>query len=397
MMTDSQPVFNELPPLSLYIHTPWCIKKCPYCDFNSHAATSNKLPEREYLNALVNDFKQDALWIKDRPIQTIFIGGGTPSILSAEFYHQLFVKLGSIADLTMCKEITLEANPNTIEQDKFIQYRQVGINRLSIGIQSFNPHHLEKLGRAHSANEAKAAIEIAEHAGFNSFNLDLMHGLPGQTLEESMQDLETAIQYNPKHLSWYQLTIEPNTVFYSQPPLLPVEDTLANIQEHGKKILASSGFEQYEISAYSQQQPDYRCAHNLNYWKFGDYIGIGAGAHGKITVARNSATNGSIIRTNKTRLPLDYINAFSDDKTNGRKIQTIKQLEYPLEFLMNALRLNEGFTAALFTTRTGLAYSTIEDQIDLLIKDELMLKEGSKIFTSELGARFLNSVLGRFL
>ena len=399
MKSCPEPRFDVLPPLSLYIHTPWCIKKCPYCDFNSHAIKSDKLPEKEYLNALVNDFKEDIQWIQDRPINTIFIGGGTPSVLSAEFYYQLFTKLGKIADLKSCKEITLEANPSTFEQEKFIQYRQAGINRLSIGIQSFNQRHLQALGRVHSAEEAEAAIEIAHLAKFNSLNLDLMHGLPRQTLEDSLEDLRTAIRYKPEHLSWYQLTIEPNTVFYSQPPLLPVEDTLAQIQDQGKKLLDDSGFKQYEVSAYSQESgQDLRCLHNLNYWRYGDYIGIGAGAHGKLTIKDDRSNEKQyIIRTNKTRLPKDYISAFSTITRNSPRLKEIEKQEYPFEFLMNALRLNEGFTATLFTARTGLPYSIIEDQIKSLIHEGLLVQKDSKITASELGARFLNSVLDRFL
>jgi len=387
---------NVLPPLSLYIHTPWCIKKCPYCDFNSHAAKSGDLPTQQYLDALINDFEHDSKWFQGRPIHTVFIGGGTPSLLSADFYQQLFSRLKEFADFDQCQEITLEANPSTFEQEKFIQYRKAGINRLSIGIQSFNQSHLQRLGRIHSADEAKVAIEIAQQANFDSFNLDLMHGLPGQSIADAINDLEIALSYQPKHLSWYQLTIEPNTVFHTQKPILPIEDTLYDIQEQGKILLESKGFKQYEVSAYSRHtESNNQCSHNLNYWRYGDYIGIGAGAHGKLTLIENDLIE--VIRTNKTRAPQDYINAFSDTDRKGRKIKRIDKKEYPFEFLMNTLRINEGFTSELFSTRTGLPFSHIENKIDTLVQENLMVKEGTTIRTSELGARFLNSVLERFL
>ena len=289
-----------LPPLALYVHIPWCVKKCPYCDFNSHAAGPN-LPEQDYVAALLADLEQELPAVHNRPLSSIFIGGGTPSLFSASAIGQLLEGVAQRISFAPEIEITLEANPGTFEQDKFTAYRALGINRLSIGIQSFQDDKLKALGRIHGAEEALRAAEMARKAGFDNYNLDLMHGLPGQSLSDALFDLQTAMAQQPTHLSWYQLTIEPNTHYYSAPPQLPEDELLWDIQETGQALLADAGFMQYEVSAYAQ--PGRQARHNLNYWQFGDFIGIGAGAHGKL-----STPNGLIYRNWKTRLPKDYLN-----------------------------------------------------------------------------------------
>ena len=384
-----------LPPLSLYIHVPWCVRKCPYCDFNSHKV-DQVLPETEYVSALMDDLRADLGWLKengieDRPIQSIFLGGGTPSILSVEAYESLFSQLHSELKFADDIEITMEANPGTFEAEKFKGYRQLGINRLSIGIQSFNDHQLKHLGRIHSGEEAKRAVNLAKEAGFDNFNLDFMHGLPDQTLEQALEDLQQGVDLGPTHLSWYQLTIEPNTEFFKRPPKLPKDETLWAIQEAGQRLLADHGYDQYEISAYAQAGK--QAKHNLNYWQFGDYLGIGAGAHGKLTFPNDNLNQSRIIRTAKTRLPKDYLNLakpFCVRKDN------IEPEDRDLEFLMNGLRLFHGVDKKLFSERTGLDYSQIEHAVDKAIKEGL-LESGPKLKTTTQGQLFLNELLERFL
>jgi len=376
----------RLPPLSLYIHIPWCIRKCPYCDFNSHKADQS-LPEMQYIHALLEDLDQDLLWVQGRKIESIFFGGGTPSLFSAAAYEQLFVGLRQRLTFSDSVEITLEANPGTFEAEKFAAYRQLGINRLSIGIQSFQPQHLQKLGRVHDRDQALNAIRLAKQAGFDNFNLDLMHGLPGQTVTQAMDDLETALSFEPRHLSWYQLTIEPNTEFYKRPPRLPEDDTLWDIQEAGFQRLEQQGFEHYEISAFCQ--PGNAARHNLNYWQFGDYLGIGAGAHGKITLAQQ----GTIIRSHKTRLPKDYLNA---DKRFLAGTHTIEAGEIGLECLMNALRLKQGITVQQFEQRTGLPLSAVEQPLQRA-RELGLLTLDQAIYATEKGQQYLNELLALFL
>jgi len=376
----------RLPPLSLYIHIPWCIRKCPYCDFNSHKADQS-LPETQYIDALLEDLDQDLLWVQGRKIESIFFGGGTPSLFSAAAYEQLFVGLRQRLTFSDSVEITLEANPGTFEAEKFAAYRQLGINRLSIGIQSFQPQHLQKLGRVHDRDQALNAIRLAKQAGFDNFNLDLMHGLPGQTVTQAMDDLETALSFEPRHLSWYQLTIEPNTEFYKRPPRLPEDDTLWDIQEAGFQRLEQQGFEHYEISAFCQ--PGNAARHNLNYWQFGDYLGIGAGAHGKITLAQQ----GTIIRSHKTRLPKDYLNA---DKRFLAGTHTIEAAEIGLECLMNALRLKQGITVQQFEQRTGLPLSAVEQPLQRA-RELGLLTLDQAIYATEKGQQYLNELLALFL
>ena len=298
----------SLPPLSLYIHVPWCVRKCPYCDFNSHES-KGELPEQQYIETLLEDLKADSSYIQGRKIHSIFIGGGTPSLFSAEAYQRLFEEIQTLVPFADNIEITLEANPGTVEQGRFAEYRRIGINRLSIGIQSFDAEKLEALGRIHSNDEAIHAAEQAREAGFDNFNLDLMFGLPEQSTREALNDLKTAITLKPAHISWYQLTLEPNTVFHRYPPALPEDDLIFTMQETGQALLASHGYQHYETSAYTKE--GHACQHNLNYWRFGDYLGIGAGAHGKITLPEQN----QIIRTRKSRQPDHYLN-----ETDKRKV-----------------------------------------------------------------------------
>ncbi len=374
------------PPLSLYIHIPWCVRKCPYCDFNSHAA-SNELPEAEYVAALLNDLDLDADAAQGRELQSIFFGGGTPSIFSARAIGAILDGVNRRVAFSRDIEITLEANPGTAEQAKFSGFRAAGVNRLSIGVQSFNPAHLKLLGRIHDREQAINAVAQARNTGFDNINLDLMHGLPQQSIDDAESDLDAAIALSPEHLSWYQLTIEPNTEFNKRPPVLPPDDTLAAIQEAGIALLDRHGYLQYEVSAYARDGK--RARHNLNYWQFGDYLGIGAGAHGKLT-----QPDGSIFRTQKTRLPRDYL---SSDGHCDRNSTAIAAEELPFEFAMNALRLNDGFERSLFTTRTGLPWSAIAARVDALARRGLLCAQGETIAPTELGRRFLNDVLAAFL
>ncbi|MDX2464469.1 MAG: radical SAM family heme chaperone HemW [Porticoccus sp.] len=375
-----------LPPLSLYIHIPWCIRKCPYCDFNSHT-TENEIPEEAYLQALINDMDIELDYTQDRKLSSIFFGGGTPSLFSAETIGRIIQaakrRIGFEDDI----EITLEANPGTFEQEKFSGYRSLGVNRLSIGIQSFNQHHLEALGRIHSADQAVAAVHTAKAAGFDNINLDLMHGLPGQNTADAMADLQQAIDLNPNHISWYQLTIEPNTIFYNKPPTLPKDIILESIQDKGLQLLADNGYQQYEVSAYCKEGK--KSAHNMNYWEFGDYLGIGAGAHGKITLVDEQR----IIRTAKTRKPEDYL---ARKNSYTASCNTIPKKELPLEFMMNAMRLNNGVSEKIFSERTGNSISTIKISLDKLQKLGLMEQENSNLIPTEKGHRFLNNLLEVF-
>lgn len=332
-------------PLSLYIHLPWCVRKCPYCDFNSHETGHTPFPEQAYIDALVRDLDFELPRVGTRTIQTIFIGGGTPSLFSAASLHQLLDSINDRLHLAKDVEITLEANPGTFEAERFVAYRAAGINRLSIGIQSFDDRMLKSLGRIHDAKAAGRAIEIARRAGFEAINLDLMYGLPDQTLDDAMSDLQIAVAHQTTHLSWYQLTIEPNTVFYKQPPVVPEHDQLWDIQQAGQNLLASAGLQQYEISAYAAG--GHTCRHNLNYWLFGDYVGLGAGAHGKLT------DESGIYRYARHRLPARYIELAGSTEVIS-ETRHLQKDDLMLEFVMNALRLKAGFSHRLFEQRTGL-------------------------------------------
>ncbi len=384
-VSDDQTHF-ALPPLALYIHIPWCVRKCPYCDFNSHAAGPT-LPEQAYVDALLADLDADLGHVHGRQLSSIFFGGGTPSLFSAAALGRLLAgveqRIGFAADI----EITLEANPGTFEQAKFQAYRQLGINRLSIGVQSFQASKLKALGRIHDGDEAIRAADMARAAGFDNFNLDLMHGLPDQSIEDALSDLRIAIAQQPTHLSWYQLTMEPNTLFWSQPPTLPEDDTLWDIQEAGQQLLAEHGYLQYEVSAYARA--GHQARHNLNYWSFGDFIGIGAGAHGKL-----SSPSGQIVRTWKTRLPKDYL---APDKAFLAGQRALTSEELPFEFLMNVLRLNDGCSSALFTQRTGLPLSVLSSARGEAEARGLLLRDPSRLAASREGQLFLNDLLQHFL
>lgn len=376
---------------------PWCVRKCPYCDFNSHTLDAD-LPEQAYIDALLLDLDADladfaSATLAERELCSIFIGGGTPSLISPAAYARLFAGLRQRLNWSDTLEITLEANPGTVEQGLFQGYADVGINRLSIGVQSFNPLHLQALGRIHSDDEARYAATSARAAGLNNFNIDLMHGLPGQTLAEAMADLRTALALAPSHLSWYQLTLEPNTVFYRQQPVLPDEDVLADIQDAGQQLLADAGFIQYEVSAYAKA--DQVCQHNLNYWRYGDYLGIGAGAHGKISTRQDSTLH--VHRTAKTRAPKDYLAAAERSSGFRSSDERIAPAEMPFEFMLNSLRLSQGVPMSLWTERTGLAPSVLQQPISSLQAQGLLADDPQCLVATALGQRYLNRVISAFL
>ncbi|MFT6029290.1 MAG: putative oxygen-independent coproporphyrinogen III oxidase [Oleiphilaceae bacterium] len=392
-------MIQALPPLSLYVHIPWCVKKCPYCDFNSH--TTKEVPEKAYLEQLKKDLLADLIFVQERPLKSIFFGGGTPSIMSPEFYQELLDFIRQHIEINTSTEITLEANPGTTEASKFLGYRQAGINRLSIGVQSFQSHQLEKLGRIHSGDDALIAVEQAKKAGFDNFNLDLMHGLPEQTIETALADLQQALDLNPTHLSWYQLTIEQNTEFFNHPPVLPEDESLWEIQLAGVELLKQHNRQQYEVSAFAL--PGREAQHNLNYWHFGDYLGIGAGAHGKVSFlegfnkSKDILTELGVLRYRKTRMPKDYLAAHYNlqPKASFRIGEEVIKIEdLPFEFLMNTLRLSKGVEESLFKERTGLDISALEPSLSNLRKQGLLKENG--LCPTDQGHLFLNDVLARF-
>lgn len=377
----------QLPPLSLYIHIPWCIQKCPYCDFNSHAVKQG-IPEQEYIAHLLADLDQDLKLVAGRTVTSIFIGGGTPSVFSAKGIGAILqgvkARLACSADM----EVTMEANPGTVEAERFAGYVAAGVTRFSIGVQSFQAAQLSALGRIHDCDEAIRAAELASALPLQSFNLDLMHGLPQQDIEGALADLNQAIALAPPHLSWYQLTIEPNTAFASRPPVLPADDTLWDIQQQGLALLQQHGYQQYEISAYAK--PGHQCQHNLNYWRYGDYLGIGCGAHGKITLPSRNA----ILRTVKIKHPKGYM-----DISRGyldSKEQVIAE-DRPFEFFMNRFRLLEPCPQADFTAYTGLPLSSIQTAIDSAIHQQLLQRSEQHWQITDKGARYLNDLLTLFI
>jgi oxygen-independent coproporphyrinogen-3 oxidase len=376
-----------LPPLSLYVHIPWCVRKCPYCDFNSHSGDPKHLPENEYLASVLKDLQADARLAQGRKLQSIFFGGGTPSLMSERFYEVFLSEAEKQIGFAPDIEITLEANPGTAEAGRFKGYRSAGIDRLSMGVQSFSDHKLKALGRIHDGGEAEHAYQLARQAGFSNINLDLMHGLPDQSEADALEDLNRAIQLGPEHLSWYQLTIEPNTEFFRRPPTLPEDETLWQIQDAGMARLAEAGYGQYEISAFAQ--PDKRACHNLNYWLFGDYLGIGAGAHGKVTCIEGETQK--IWRYRKSRMPADYMKPRIHYRIGEEEVSPE---ELPLEYLLNVLRLNEGVSEEEFVAATQQALATLEPTLSQLRKDELL--EPNRLQPTERGRLFLNEVLGRF-
>ena len=376
------------PPLSLYIHIPWCVQKCPYCDFNSHGLKSD-LPEKEYVAHLLDDLAIDAKRVGNRQVETIFIGGGTPSLFSADAMAAILEGVKARVNLAPNAEITMEANPGTVEAGKFAGVYQAGVNRISVGIQSFQPHHLKVLGRIHNELQAENAVKQAHSAGLPTFNLDLMHGLPEQSVENAMGDLQQGIALNPYHLSWYQLTIEPNTPFYSRPPALPDDDILWEIQQRGHEILEAAGYHQYEISGYAKH--GHQCQHNLNYWRFGDYLGIGCGAHGKITDTKK----GTIHRTVKVKHPRGYMEIsrpYLDTQTQ------VAEDDLPFEFFMNRFRLVEPCPIDDFSSFTGL---TLPKDVDTALADAqqqgLLRLSPSHWQVTDKGRRYLNSLLSCFV
>ena len=387
----SVPAAVEVPvPLSLYVHVPWCVQKCPYCDFNSHGLRG-ELPEAEYVAALIADLEAALPLVWGRRVVSVFFGGGTPSLLSGEAVDTLLAAIRARLPLVYGAEITLEANPGTAESGKFAAFRAAGVNRLSLGIQSFNPAHLKALGRIHDAQEACRAIELAARH-FDSFNLDLMYGLPQQTMTQALADLEQALTFAPSHLSCYQLTLEPNTAFAAAPPALPDPDRCADMQEAIEARLADAGYTHYETSAFAQ--PGKQCRHNRNYWTFGDYLGIGAGAHSKLTVPTPDGRR--ILRQMRWKLPKQYLAQVAA----GRPVQDefdVAAEELPFEFMMNALRLNQGFETTLFAERTGLPLEGIENTLRQAEQDGLIERTPGCIAPTRHGQRFLNRLLERFL
>lgn len=375
-----------LPPLSLYIHFPWCVRKCPYCDFNSHEA-KGELPEKEYLDAVRLDLEQSLPMIWGRKIHTVFIGGGTPSLMSAAGLDRLLSDVRTLLPLELDAEITMEANPGTFEAERFRSYRDSGVNRLSIGIQSFNGAHLKALGRIHDEAEALRAVEIARGT-FDNFNLDLMFALPGQTLDEARRDLSTALSFAPPHLSMYHLTMEPNTVFAKYPPVLPDDDTSADMQDLILEATAAAGYQHYEVSAYAR--PGQRAKHNLNYWQFGDYLGIGAGAHSKISFPHR------VLRQARYKQPGSFIEAAK----RGNPVQEEHEIargDMGFEFMLNALRLTEGFDPNLFGERTGMNIGAITKALNEAEAKGLLYRDHKLIKPTELGQRFLNDLQEMFL
>lgn len=386
--------FQASPPLSLYIHIPWCVKKCPYCDFNSHeikpALSKSKggaFPEQQYVAALVRDLELALPQVWGRKVGTVFIGGGTPSLLSGESVAELLRQVRMLLRLDLNAEITLEANPGTVEAERFAAYREAGVNRLSLGIQSFNDAHLRALGRIHTADEAERAIAIAQQH-FDNLNLDLMYALPHQTLEQALQDMHTALSFAPQHLSCYHLTLEPNTLFAHRPPSLPDDDASAQMQQRIEALLAAHGYEHYETSAFAL--PKRRARHNLNYWQFGDYLGIGAGAHSKLSF------HDRVIRQARYKHPQAYMDAVAQN-TPVQEQHEVAPADLPFEFMMNALRLNEGFDSALFRERTSLSLLNIRRELEQAEKKGLLLRDGQRIVPTKMGQRFLNDLLEIFL
>jgi len=377
---------TALPPLALYIHWPWCVRKCPYCDFNSHES-KEPVPEQAYLDALRADLEQSLPLIWGRKIHTVFIGGGTPSLISAAGLDRLMSDLRTLLPLDLDAEITMEANPGTFEAEKFKAFRASGINRLSIGIQSFDSRHLQALGRIHDAEEAIRAVGIAQ-ANFDNFNLDLMYALPGQTLAEAQADIDMALSFAPPHLSLYYLTMEPNTVFAKYPPELPGDDESADIQDMIAERTAAAGYEHYEVSAYAK--PGHRARHNLNYWKFGDYLGIGAGAHSKLSFPHR------VLRQARYKQPASFMEAAGKGNAVAEEHE-LARADLGFEFMLNALRLTEGFDPNLFGERTGMPINAIEKDLNAAEAKGLIYRDFRVIRPTELGQRFLNDLQEMFL
>ena len=380
----TQPLPGDVP-LTLYVHVPWCLRKCPYCDFNSHEV-KGALPEQAYVETLLADVEADAPRTAGRSVRSIFIGGGTPSLFSGRSIARLLEGIAARLPLAADAEITLEANPGAVDAKHFAAYREAGVNRLSMGVQSFSGEKLQALGRVHDAKQARAAFRVAREAGFGNINLDLMYGLPEQSPQQALEDLRQALDLEPEHLSWYQLTIEPNTLFHHRPPTVPDDDRLVEMQEAGLALLAGQGYAQYEVSAHARQ--GYRCRHNLNYWRFGDYLAAGAGAHGKLTEEKG------VRRYWRARQPKAYMNS-GGGAPAGERLLAAEDLR--LEFMMNALRLNDGVPMALFMKRTGLAEAALSEPLARARGRGLLENEPEWLRPTARGRRFLNDLLGVFL
>ncbi len=374
--------------IAIYVHLPWCVRKCPYCDFNSHAAPA-QIPEQAYVTALLADFTADLDLAAGRTVASVFLGGGTPSLFGTESIAALLTGLAARLPFAADAEITMEANPGTVEHGRFEGYAAAGVNRVSLGAQSFDAARLKVLGRIHGPEEIGIAVSELRAASIANFNLDLMYALPEQTIAGALADLDSAIALGPAHLSHYQLTLEPGTAFYRRPPALPDEDQAFEMQHECQRLLAAAGFGQYEVSAYAQ--PGRQCRHNLNYWRYGDYLGIGAGAHGKLTVGDR------IIRTEKPRMPRDYLRRSAEGPGSEGTRRPVPAADLPFEYMLNALRLNEGFTLADFERSTGLAAATVEARLAVLAARELLAEKGGRWTPTELGFRFLNDLQAAFL
>jgi len=378
---------GALPPLSLYVHLPWCLKKCPYCDFNSHELGSPVLPEQRYIDALVADLDASLALVWGRTVHTIFVGGGTPSLFSPQAIDRLLADIRARLRLSPACEITLEANPGTFERDRFRDFRHAGVTRLSVGVQSFNDRHLQALGRVHDRGQALAAVEEAAQA-FDTFNLDLMYALPGQTMQELEQDLATALDLNSPHMSIYHLTIEPNTYFAKFPPVVPDQDTAYDMLDRITEMTQARGLDRYEVSAYAR--PGHGCRHNLNYWRFGDYLGIGAGAHGKLSFAHR------VVRQVRHREPRLYMDkALAGDAVASHT--EVARRDLPFEFMLNALRMREGFELAHFTERTGLPMNAIGAALDEAERRGLLERDLVRAWPTIRGFDFLSDLQGLFL
>jgi len=380
--------FDVLPPLALYVHLPWCIRKCPYCDFNSYEAGKSGFDDARYVDALLRDLAAEVSLAQGRTLSSVFIGGGTPSLFSGAAITRLLAGVRERVTLAESAEVTLEANPGAVEAARFAEYRDAGVNRLSIGVQSFRAEQLRRLGRVHGPDEAVRAIELARAAGFASFNVDLMYALPDDDLDGALADLRAALVHAPPHLSWYQLTLEPNTAFHRKPPPLPSEDLVLEIERRGRELLAASGYRRYEVSAYERAG---RCAHNLNYWRFGDYLGIGAGAHGKVTLR----AEGAIERRAKTRSPRTYESA-----AGTARAVAVERVDDPgqvaVEFLMNALRLPDGVPLALFEERAGQPADAIAEPLHEARARGWLADEPGMLRPTARGLDMLNPLLGLF-
>ena len=374
-------------PLALYVHVPWCVRKCPYCDFNSHAAAGD-LPAETYVDALLDDLDGEVAATGERTVETVFIGGGTPSLLPAAAVSRLLAGIAARVPLADGCEVTLEANPGTLEAGRFEAFREAGVNRLSIGVQSLDDGMLAALGRIHSAAEAAAAVQAARAAGFASVNLDLMFGLPGQDVAGGRRDVAGALALEPDHISFYQLTLEPNTLFHARPPALPSPDTVAELWDRGREALERAGYAQYEVSAYARSGR--ACRHNLNYWSFGDYAGIGAGAHGKLTAA-----DGRVVRKVKQKHPAAYLRAAGEGRLVARRV--VAPADLPAEFMMNALRLRDGVPRNLYAARTGLDPRDLRPALERGVADGLLEADPARLRATDLGYRFLDRTVGLFL